>query len=252
MIIDVYFWLLDLQHFQANQFKAPLLKPLNDPSNKTTLNSIWLHNYKSPLPFTCKACWDTKNKCKTVPVLAAYREKYKCLTEVVHAEDTHVRAFVYFVSCSCAQSNWNTIWEQMNECVRSIRLHTHVIDTQGNSVYCHYILRMNVQKKNKKKWDFPSVLCPCRTARTGFGQFTLSQISVSVTHAHHRQYLLSNLVPVHDPMCLSNTYFRKTNVFIWSKLAGRTNPIEWQLRITRKLSDKKEIHVVITHLKQIF
>lgn len=58
---DIYFRLLYLQHFQANQLEAPLLKALNNLSNKTTLNSIWLHNYKSPLPLARKTCWDTEN-----------------------------------------------------------------------------------------------------------------------------------------------------------------------------------------------
>lgn len=51
----------DLQHFQADQLEAPLLKPLNNPPNETTLNSIRLYNYQSPLPFVWKSCWDTDN-----------------------------------------------------------------------------------------------------------------------------------------------------------------------------------------------
>lgn len=52
---NIYFRLLYLQHFQAHQLEAPLLKSLNDLSNKATLNSIWLYRYKSPLPYT----WNT-------------------------------------------------------------------------------------------------------------------------------------------------------------------------------------------------
>lgn len=124
-----------------------------------------------------------------------------------HAEYTHVRAFVYFVSCSCAQNNWNTIWEQMNECVRSIRLHTHVIDTQGNSVYCHYISRMNVPKKKSKVRLYFCTLSMTLSAHR-FWTVYANRRSVfpSLMHIMVTIFCASNLVPVHDPMRLSNKY----------------------------------------------
>lgn len=45
---------LYLQHFQTDHLEAPPLKPLDDLANKATLNSIWLHNYQSPLCLVCK------------------------------------------------------------------------------------------------------------------------------------------------------------------------------------------------------
>lgn len=59
---NIYFRLLYLQHFQAHQLEAPLLKSLNDLSNKATLNSIWLYRYKSPLPYTWNTWWETQRR----------------------------------------------------------------------------------------------------------------------------------------------------------------------------------------------
>lgn len=98
---DIYFRLLYLQHFQANQLEAPLLKALNNLSNKTTLNSIWLHNYKSPLPLACKTCWDTENTCqylqpteKIGQILLHIYIIYICYTS------THARLCVCVFSCA--------------------------------------------------------------------------------------------------------------------------------------------------------
>lgn len=124
-----------------------------------------------------------------------------------HSEYTHVRTFVCFVSCSCTQNNWNTIWEQMNECVRSIMLHTHVIDTQRNSVYCHYISRMNVQKKKSKvRLSFQALPMTLNTHRFWTVYAHSRSAFPSLMHTTISIFCASNLVPVHDPMRLANKY----------------------------------------------
>ena len=83
---NIYFRLLYLQHFQAHQLEAPLLKSLNDLSNKATLNSIWLYRYKSPLPYTWNTSWETQKRTPNfngsnpheVQILVTWREEDKC------------------------------------------------------------------------------------------------------------------------------------------------------------------------------
>lgn len=49
---------LYLLHFQADQLEASLLKPLNNPPNKTTLDAVGFHHNQSPLLSSGMTCWD--------------------------------------------------------------------------------------------------------------------------------------------------------------------------------------------------